>query len=187
MSTPKPGRFAAYSTALQSIAKRTGTPLSSLVLSFGILHEVTAVAPLFIIFYGARTFGVGDRLVQEISEDLNSHNAGEDGAPVDAMQWGRRKLATWMDDGYAWTARVGTRYGVFGYEKRQSGEKVDIEALNQVPGRLAGDVANAVIAYAATKAMFPLRIGLSLYLSPAFSRGIVEPIRTSVVGLFRRQ
>ncbi|EUC59370.1 hypothetical protein RSOL_311660, partial [Rhizoctonia solani AG-3 Rhs1AP] len=35
-----------YAQALQRLSARTGTPLSSLVVSFGILHEVTAPVPL---------------------------------------------------------------------------------------------------------------------------------------------
>ncbi|KAH6913988.1 hypothetical protein BKA70DRAFT_1095928 [Coprinopsis sp. MPI-PUGE-AT-0042] len=187
-STPN-SRFAKYSAALQAISKRTGTPLPSLILSFGILHEVTAVAPLFIVFYGARTFGVGDKLVNAISDDLEKHGHPERGLPpppTDAMQWGRRKLAGWMDEGQVWAARVGTRYGVFGYDKRLPGEKFD-ESVVKREGGIAGDVANAVVAYAVTKAALPLRIGLSLYLAPGFSRGAVEPVRRSFVNLFRRR
>ncbi|TFK23151.1 hypothetical protein FA15DRAFT_594756 [Coprinopsis marcescibilis] len=186
MSSLKPGRFAAYTSALQAISKRTGSPLSSLVLSFGILHELTAVAPLFIVFYGARTLGAGDRLVKAITEETTSSKIAEHSSAADPEQWGRRKLSTWMDEGHIWTAKVGTRYGILGYEKRPPGEKFDINSLDRNSSHIAGDVANAVIAYAVTKAALPLRIGLSLYLSPAFSRGIVEPVRTTVVGLFKR-
>ena len=151
MNSPKPGRFAAYTSALQAVSKRTGTPLSSLVLSFGILHEITAVAPLFVVFYGARTLGAGDRLVKAISEEAASNKIVEDRSTADPVQWGRRKLSTWMDEGHVWTAKVGTRYGIFGYEKRPPGEKFDINTLDRDSGHIAGDVANAIIAYAVTK------------------------------------
>ena len=128
MSNSTPNRFTKYSGALQALSRRTGTPLPSLVLSFGILHEITAVAPLFIVFYGARTFGVGDKLVAAISNDLDKHGHPERGVsppPTDAMQWGRRKVAGWMEEGEVWAARVGTRYGVFGYEQREKGIKFE--------------------------------------------------------------
>ncbi|KAF5326062.1 hypothetical protein D9611_000289 [Ephemerocybe angulata] len=180
-------KFGAYSGALKAISARTGTPLSSLILSFGILHEVTAVAPLFIAFYGSRTLGVGDKLIKAITEDPTFQVAESDEArPKDLTQWGKHKLSGWVAEGDRWAARVGTRYGIFGYEKRAPGEKADVDALTHKPGHLAGDVANAVVAYAVTKALLPVRIGLSLYLAPGFSRIAVEPIRKFVVGIFRR-
>ncbi|RXW14893.1 hypothetical protein EST38_g10966 [Candolleomyces aberdarensis] len=155
MSSPSPTKkLSAYSGALKAISVRTGTPLSSLVLSFGILHEVTAVAPLFIFFYGARTFGVGDKLIQTIAQDPSFNLEEESTPPKDLTQWGKQKLSRWVTEGDRWAARVGTRYGIFGYEKRKPGEKPDVEALTHKPGHLAGDVANAVVAYAVTKLKF---------------------------------
>lgn len=151
MSAPKPSsKLSAYSTALKAISARTGTPLSSLVLSFGIVHEVTALAPLFIGFYTARAFGVGDTLIKAVTEDP-TFSIEDDGQPKDLTQWGKRKLSGWVVEGDRWAARIGTRYGIFGYEKRQPGETPDVDALTHKPGHLAGDVANAVVAYAVTK------------------------------------
>ena len=73
--------------------------------------------------------------------------------------------------------------------------------------RITGDVANAVLAYGVTKvslecsvggeyvawthcttqAAAPLRVALSLYLSPAFARGVVIPITRTFVIVFRRR
>ena len=36
------------------------------------------------------------------------------------------------------------------------------------------------------KALIPVRIGLSMYLAPAFSRGFVEPVRSRILGIWRR-
>jgi hypothetical protein len=168
MSTPNPPKkLSAYSGALKALSIRTGTPLSSLVLSFGILHEVTAVAPLFIFFYGARTFGIGDKLIQTITHDpsFNLDQQSTSVPPKDLTQWGKQKLSSWVTEGDRWAARVGTRYGIFGYEKRKPGEgKADVEALTHKPGHLAGDVANAVVAYAVTKvrSFVPFELFLAL-------------------------
>ncbi|KAJ6589866.1 hypothetical protein DFH09DRAFT_1140295 [Mycena vulgaris] len=153
-----------YRDALAAVAARTGAPLSSLVLSFGILHEVTAVVPLVGVFYGARALGVGERVVAALPEDSDN--------------WVAQKCNTWVDDGEQWAARVGRRYGVFGFEKG--------DREGQPPVRIAGDVANAVVAYAATKALLPVRIGAALYLSPAFSRAVIDPTRRGLVRAFRR-
>jgi len=55
-----------------------------------------------------------------------------------------------------------------------------------VSRRIAGDVANAV-AYGITKALLPVRIGLSLYLAPGFSRSVVDPLASTVFRTFRRK
>lgn len=121
-------RFAAYKSALQAISTRTGTPLPSLVLSFAILHEVTAIAPLFAGFYAARTLGVGERVVSYVAD---SESTG----------WMQDKMKSWMEEGEQKAERIGRRYELFGYEKGTT-----IQRLN-----IAGDIANFVVAYGATK------------------------------------
>ncbi|KAJ7188674.1 hypothetical protein C8R46DRAFT_979889 [Mycena filopes] len=157
-----------YREALSAISARTGAPLSSLVLSFGILHEVTALVPLVGIFYSARALGVGERVVKAL--------------PTEQDNWVAQKCRTWVDDGQQWAARVGRRYGVFGFEK--GGREDQLAPVNT--DRIAGDVANAVVAYAATKALLPVRIGAALYLSPMFSRAVIDPTRRGIVRIFRR-
>ncbi|KAJ8087965.1 hypothetical protein PM082_013516 [Marasmius tenuissimus] len=172
-----------YRQALNAISARTGAPLPSLIFSFGILHEITAVAPLFGIFYGARMLGVGERIVATV---VNVDEPNPNDSP--AVTWAKEKCRTWIEEGEGWAERVGRRYGVFGYEKRKRGEGVETGSNASRPyiqGHLAGDVANAVVAYGMTKALLPARIGLSLYLSPAFSRGVVEPCRRFVIRQFK--
>ena len=60
----------------------------------------------------------------------------------------KKKMKEWVEEGDKWAARVGRRYGVFGYEKRKPGEMDDIPIAT---GQIAGDVANAVLAYGVTK------------------------------------
>ncbi|KAF8141208.1 hypothetical protein EV363DRAFT_1150426 [Boletus edulis] len=165
-------RFARYRDALAAISTRTGSPLSSLIVSFAVLHELTAMVPLVGIFYAARGLHVGERVVNQFTRDA--------GQPTG---WLASQLSQWVDDGEKWVHRVGRRYGVFGIEKGITADHGDTQHLS---GKLAGDVANAVLAYATTKALLPVRIGLSLYLSPAFSRGIVEPIRRSIIRPFHQ-
>lgn len=195
LESGKRRRFGPYRDALKAISTRTGTPLPSLVVSFALLHELTAVVPLVGIFYGARALGIGERVVNAVVE-------GESNSPIKEYGWIREKCKTWVDEGESWAGRVGRRYGIFGFEKGQS---VDLDPGDTISRHvLAGDVANAVFAYGATKAshilrnlldlilnlgeqaLLPVRIGVSLYLSPAFSRGIVEPFRTNIIRTFRR-
>ncbi|KAL5637621.1 hypothetical protein ACGC1H_004136 [Rhizoctonia solani] len=74
-----------YAQALQRLSARTGTPLSSLVVSFGILHEVTALVPLVGVFFGARAVGAGDRAIELVPSD-------------------------WVQEGEDWAGRVGSAY-----------------------------------------------------------------------------
>jgi hypothetical protein len=143
-------RFGPYKNALNAISLRTGTPLPSLLVSFAVLHELTAIVPLVGIFYGARTLGVGERIVNEILHE----SPGESG-------WVREKCRDWVAEGERWARRVGNRYAIFGLQKApRPSQPTDMEDdhlqegqnLRQSSGQIAGDVANAVVAYGVTKA-----------------------------------
>ncbi|KAG2130791.1 uncharacterized protein EDB93DRAFT_1094706 [Suillus bovinus] len=170
------GRFAPYRNAFTAISGRTGTPLSSLIVSFAILHELTAIVPVVGIFYAARSLGAGEHVVNAV--------ALKRGDSIDDQSWVNTQLISLVDEGERWAGRVGRRYGIFGFEK---GELVDQARTSDLPGKLAGDVANAVLAYGAVKALLPVRIGLSLYVSPMFSRAVVEPIRLGSLRLLGRR
>jgi hypothetical protein len=157
MSSEPSGRFAAYKRSLAAISARTGTPLPSLVLSFGILHELTAIVPIVGIFYGARTLGIGERVVSAIIEDQkNGSSASNDGsasASLSELGWAKRKMKAWVEEGDRWAIRIGRRYGMFGFEKRAPGEVDDVETIASMASGhvIAGDVANVVFAYGVTK------------------------------------
>lgn len=202
---PTPSRFAGYQTALKAISARTGTPLPSLVVSFGILHELTAILPIVGLFYASRSFGLGERVVNAMAsaEHNGQHSNLVEGERGEGDSWMLQKGQVWIDEGEKWAARVGRRYGMFGFDKRTTATSYE-EDLKAMKGQIAGDVANVVVAYAATKvthstvqsvsppsprllqALLPLRIGASLYLSPAFSRRAVEPCRQWIMRSFRK-
>lgn len=144
---PRKRRFGPYRDALKAISTRTGTPLPSLVVSFALLHELTAIVPLIGIFYGARTLGIGERVVNAVVEGDSDSNSRKYG-------WMREKCKTWVDEGESWAGRVGRRYGVFGFEKGQSADSG--LGGTKYPHFLVGDVANAVFAYGATKVSYIL-------------------------------
>ncbi|KAH7883219.1 hypothetical protein F5I97DRAFT_1903285 [Phlebopus sp. FC_14] len=173
-----PPRFAPYRNALTVLSARTGTPLPSLIFSFTVLHELTAVVPLVGVFFAARGLGVGERVVNQFArlddQELADRSTG----------WMSTQFKQWVDEGEQWAGRVGRRYGIFGYEKGQLAGQTDEHELSR---RLAGDVANAVLAYASVKALMPVRVGLSLYLSPAFSRRIIDPISRKAIQPFKKR
>jgi len=145
------GRFAAYRQSLAAFSARTGAPLPSLILSFGILHELTAMVPLVGVFYGAKTLGIGDRVVSAIIEDETERKDTGNTERSSSLLFARQKMKEWVDEGDRWAIRIGRRYGIFGYEKREKGTKDNVEQMTKASGHLAGDVANAVVAYGVTK------------------------------------
>jgi Hypothetical protein FLILHELTA len=146
MSRPS-SKFAPYKAALEVVSSRTKTPLPSLVASFAILHEVTAVVPLISIFFFARSLGIGEQAVTFVRKEIAEERGNN--------QWVREKGSQWIDEGERWAARVGKRYGIFGFPKVPKGSDVG-EASHDPVGshHLAGDVANAVLAYGATKVRY---------------------------------
>ena len=150
---PKFGSFAPYRQALKAISARTGSPLPSLVFSFAVLHELTALAPLVGFFFGARALGVGERVVNAIQGDTTS--------PDTQGGWIREKGKEWVAEGSVWAEKVGRRYGVFGYEKRTkegtssapppTKGNTDAPSTHISTRALAGDAANAIVAYGITK------------------------------------
>ena len=130
----------AYKDALRRISSRTGTPLPSLLASFIVLHEITAVVPFFSAFYTFRYFRAGEIALNKIEElSQNAHSTRLlDRAVVQANDW--------MKDGEAWVCRVGSRYGVWGIEKRDpSGSR------GEEFSRIGGAAADAMLAYVVTK------------------------------------
>jgi Hypothetical protein FLILHELTA len=145
MSTSRDGRFGTYKTALKAISARTGTPLPSLLFSFGVLHEITALVPLVGVFYGARSLGIGEVVINTIVQDNPALSGVREG------DWFRRTLCRWVEEGDKWACRVGQRYGVFGFEKRTSESVHGAAERLPLPDRIVGDVANAIVAYGVTK------------------------------------
>jgi len=150
-----------YRNALGSLAARTGTPLPSLIISFAILHEITAVVPLVGIFFGAKYLGVGERVVEFVRAETHTGTASLD--RPSATEWARRRVGIWIDEGEVWAEKVGRRYGIFGYPKMPKGAKFEPTEGERGPG-VVGDVANAVFAYTATKVSSLRRIPTFQYI-----------------------
>ena len=88
-------KFAPYVEALKKVSARTKTPLPSLILSFAVLHEITAVAPVVGFFFGARALGVGDKIIEEVARPPS-----ESGTVYG--NWAREKGREWVDEGGKW-------------------------------------------------------------------------------------
>ncbi|KAJ9126348.1 hypothetical protein QFC24_002082 [Naganishia onofrii] len=191
--TSKTSKFAAYTTRLNALSARTGVSLPSLALSFGILHELSAIIPLLVLFFGFQAANVGATIVQwagQVTEE-SEHDHGN-------LNW-RVTVRDWLAEGERRVDKVARRYGLFGYEKGQKavlleeggGVHAEEEAKQLARAakgsKAAADVTNAVAAYVLVKALLPARIGVSLAFAPAFSRGVIDPTRRFVWhGMLRR-
>jgi len=159
--------LARYRGAIQALSARTKTPVPSLVASFLILHEVTAIVPFVATFFVAKSYDLGPTLMVETEKFLSSskNDRGDE-------TWFHKRLTHWTVEGQDWVLKVGRRYSIFGL---QASDQAD--GPHPIPSKVAGDVANALAAYLITKALLPVRVAASLGLSPAFSRRILDPIR----------
>jgi hypothetical protein len=138
-------RWTPYREALTKLSVRTGASVPSLVASFLVLHEVTAIVPFVGVFFASRAFGVGETVVQAATE-----NQGVDSE----TGWVQDKTRQWVDEGGQMAERLGRRYGLFGFEKRGSSsvdEANDPTSPRELGDKIAGDVANIVVAYGVTK------------------------------------
>lgn len=146
MSARRNSRFESYAAPLKALSARTGTPLTSLLVSFGVLHEITALVPLVGVFYSARAFGVGEVVINTIAQSVDPLSN------IDENNWFQGTLRRWVEEGDKWAGRVGRRYGVFDFEKQTFESAPDAAEPAPVSSRFAGDVANAILAYGVTKA-----------------------------------
>ena len=63
----------------------------------------------------------------------------------------RHKCKEWVEEGEGWAERVGGRYGFFGFEKGSKRDNNSESGSKPRHTHIAGDVANAVVAYGVTK------------------------------------
>lgn len=160
------------------LALRTRYPQAepaSLIASFLILHELTAIVPLGLGFFGLRWAGIGESLVGSIMREAEQDQAtAEQGAtPGGAAVWARHKLRSWIIGGEDMATKVGRRYGILGFAKetaaerdaRRAEEKAGGALVNTEPYKVGGDVANFLVAYVAVKVRFIL--GQLMLASPA--------------------
>lgn len=177
----KPSMFSSAVGQVRRIAHRNGTDPASMVVSFMILHEVTAVIPLLLLFWLLGLFGTGGAVMQwlmDASATQTSSRAGsnESGTMDNARAW----LRSYIHEGMQRAERYGRKKGYFGFEKGSTPDDVNVTSDTPNVQALAGTFANFVAAYAITKALFPLRLAASVALAAPFARLCIEPLKRIV-------
>lgn len=139
-----PRKLATYTPALARLSARTGVPLPSLLASFLVLHELTALVPLVVLFYLFSALGAGSAFLHWLHSIAKTATGEEveEGPFASAAH----VVRGWYDEGARRVERVGRRYGLFGFEK---GSKADGDGT--VGREAAGAVADAVAAYVVVK------------------------------------
>ncbi|CAD6891052.1 unnamed protein product [Tilletia controversa] len=172
-SQPQQSKKNALQTSLshiRTLAHKHGSDPASLLTSFLILHELTALLPLLLLFWLFELVGTGQGLLSWLATTTE-----EAGGQAEAEGGYKALVRGWVDEGVRTAERVGRRYGLFGIDK-SSTTTAGTEASPQ-SGALVGSFANAVAAYACVKALIPLRLAASVALAPAFARYTIEPIK----------
>jgi len=158
-----PDRWKGYRDALHKVSLRTGQPFPSLALSFALLHELTAIVPFVGIFFTSRALGIGERVAGMLQE----HDHQPDHQPGDARHGTMEGYIRdkWREGG-EFGARLGSRYGWFGFEK---GKKPTEEEKALMRKTMASDLANVMFTYVSVK-VCPNSPDGYLLLNPAFTR-----------------
>lgn len=152
-------RFKSYLPKLQALSTRSGIPIATLAVSFGILHELTALLPLVILFFLFQAGGVGISLVAFAANASESAEKGENDQNLSSWNW-HVVVGNWLHEGQKRVDKVARRYGLFGYEKgatqghlaEDTVEAIEHDDLGKVKRSTAStNIANAVAAYIAVK------------------------------------
>lgn len=156
-------------TQVRSIAKKNGTNAPTMVASFLILHELTAIVLLVLLFYIFGALGVGTSVCNWLLGDADKQN-DEDAKSLTSH------FRTWARSKEERFERYCRRKGYLGFEKQDA---ETIAAANDLgkSSHLAGSFANMVAAYILVKALIPVRIGASVTLAGPFSRTVLEPLK----------
>lgn len=156
------GRFENLNKRLPRFLQRYTTPLLNApvtqITSFLILHEITAVVPLFGL---AGAFHYGEWI-----PSLNNQGDGNN-----AFDEGVKKFGRWLRK-KGWVEGDITEETTVGSITQSSGPNGS-DANSQRGMRLVLEFATA---YAITKALLPARIVLSVWATPWFARRVLGPV-----------
>ncbi|TPX73711.1 hypothetical protein CcCBS67573_g05024 [Chytriomyces confervae] len=146
--------------SFQSIREmlRKTSPASHLT-SFVVLHELTALLPLPIVYYTLQTTG----LRVPVSQDM-------------------------LDEGTRRIDRIIARYnlGGDGSEGGSPSEGRDVGLGDSATRIRSETIVDMATAYAVVKLLMPVRIAVSLALTPWFARRAVVPARNALSNMWQR-
>ena len=140
-----PSTIARAHAQLRAIAQRTGAKPAPLLLAFAILHELTALVPLFVLAFVLTTLGAGDAILRSIDAAIQHVAPSE-----------HDRLSAWIDRGSHMARRLSHRLGT------------DASASP------AAWLTSLTASYVVVKLLLPVRIAASLALAPVTARAMVR-------------
>ncbi|KAA1113297.1 hypothetical protein PGT21_027500 [Puccinia graminis f. sp. tritici] len=167
------------------------THLPSLTAAFVLLHELTALVPLLAIFGVVQTTGTGAKLVHFIRHSLPPPSSGSscdqepassssDQKPASSVPQDRSdptrhsaiagSLTQALDESAAKVSKLAERYGYSsGQEAPEDDGACDEESKSMLEN---GVLASGLVAYLCVKILLPIRVSVSVYLTPSLARQI---------------
>ncbi len=175
----KPSATRAAIERVRAMAARTGTDPASLVVSFLVLHELTAALPLVLLFWLFTSFGLGAKVLEQIlpadflvagaattqeSADSVTLRRGEGehdyGKEQARQSWLAAKAHAWFEEAMTRAEKYGRRKEQKMRESRGDAGELGIDAEEEAATTsskavLAGVAADAVAAYLLVKVSRP--------------------------------
>lgn len=140
---------------VDALAERTGTNKSSLLLSFLVLHEVTAGVPWAVLFYAFTYFGAGVYVLQLLIPSdvwISLSNASGPGSRAGMGTGTDGWMSRWADE----AVQRARKRGKYGFHAELVDGRIDAAAVahnDAIPWEevMAGALADAVAAYLVVK------------------------------------
>ncbi|EPQ30172.1 uncharacterized protein PFL1_02288 [Pseudozyma flocculosa PF-1] len=163
-----------------AMAERNGTDPASMVVAFGLMHELTAIVPLVLLFYLLSALGAGEATLNWLQGGEEKDSGGDGSVQEAGLVAGY--IRAWIDEGMVRAERYGRKMGFFGFDRdgNVEGTAAETDVSDDASKRadeLIGSFANAVAAYALVKALLPVRIAASIALAGPVARTCIEPIK----------
>lgn len=153
---------------LRARAARHGASPASLVLAFVLLHELTAIVPLFVLAAVFVVLGAGEWMLDALDA------AREALVPRDAQGYVRATLHGWIERGTKVAARLCTRCAEY------------LAMPSESPtSAIAVWLSSLTAAYVVVKLLAPVRVAASVALAPLFARRVLAPLHRLVRGARR--
>lgn len=144
----------------------TAGEVGRMTAAFVVLHELSAVVPLVAVFGIVHWTGTGDALLDAVRGLLPPPYNPPDPNPDPSCSSSEGQppglLASALENAAAKVSKVAARYGYDSPSNHPDNE--DQASLNSAV------LASGLVAYLSVKLLLPVRISLSLYLTPSFAR-----------------
>lgn len=151
-STRHSSSFMRAKAQVRALAARTGADPAPLLAAFLLLHELTAIVPLFVFAFLLTVLGAGDAILEWVDATLQSIMPSENA-----------RFYAWIDRGRKMATRMCSRCDAI------------LHGQEGAP-MAAAWFTSLTAAYVLVKLFLPVRIAASLALTPVTARTLIMPL-----------